>query len=422
MIGTAGTPWAKLKLAIVIPAVGVALVVTACGSSAKAGGSTSSGGSSAASTGAAASASSDSGSSGDELKIGVMTPMTGALAATGKAVVNGMNARINEVNAKGGIQGHKVKLVVGDDQLDPTKAPGVARTLIESDGVLTMNTSGSASASATLPYLQANKVVNIPTNGSTALIAKPDSTYRLFVPAYDVLAPAVVDYAVKTLHKSRIAVAYTPDAVGLPTLAGTKAELAKLGLPLVASVSFSSTATSAAAQAAQLKAANADFVVVIHTPAVASVIIKANEQIGFKPAYGSAYPLANPALPNLMGTALDGRIFFATPFNSPDAATSTDYKASMTALGADPNDTNAVNGYTDADVQIALLTKAVAAAGGKVPTRDQVLAATNGFSLNDNYVKNLTWTATDFTGMKAAQIIGLKDSKFVDVAPFASVG
>jgi branched-chain amino acid transport system substrate-binding protein len=379
------------------------LIVSACGSSG--GGDNSTGGSS---------------SSGD-LVIGVMTPQSGPNAATGKAVVAGVKARIDEANAAGGIQGHKIKLAIGDDQGLPANAPGAARKLVETDKVLAMDTSFSASAAATLPYLKQNKVLNIPTNGSSALIADPASTYRLYVPNYDVLSAAVVKYGVEKLGVKTIAVAYTDDAVGQPTLAGVESEAKSLGVKVVARVTFSATATSAAAQAAQLKQANADMVVLIHVPAVATVVIKANQQVGYNPIYGSAYPMANPILPQLMGKSLDGKIYFATPFVSPDSADAKDYRDGMKKAGANFDDTNALNGFSATDTTLAVLDKAVTAAGGKAPTRQQVLDATNGFTLNDDYVRGLAWTSTVFKGSTKSQITTLKDGKYSSITGFDEV-
>lgn len=407
MVHTSGRAKSKKR---VLAGIGLSamLLVAACGSPTASGADDSSG-------------NTESASSSDELVIGVMTPQTGPQAQTGQAVLSGVQARIDEANAAGGVQGHKIKLAVGDDQGLPANAPAAARKLVETDKVLAMDTSFSASAAATLPYLKANKVLNIPTNGSSALIEDPDSTYRLYVPDYDVLSAAIVKYAVEEKGVKKVAVAYTDDAVGQPTLRGVQKQLETYGMKTVAEVVFSPTATSAAAQAAKLKASGADFVVIIHVPAVASVVLNANEQIGFRPLYGSAYPMANPILPELMGKKLDERILFATPYVSPDSDDATAYREGMQKLDANYADTNAINGYSATNTTIAVLDKAVTAADGKVPTREQVMEATNDFSLDDNYVRGLHWTKTNFKGASEAQIITLKDSKYSSVQDFTEV-
>lgn len=361
-----------------------------------------------------------SGSDTGDLLIGASVAVTGPNAASGFTRF-GAQARFDEVNAAGGIQGHKIVLKVADDQLDPALAPGTYRSLVENDEVLGAGFSGSAVSAAVVPYLKAQKVLAVASNGSTDLIKDPDSTYRLFIPSYKDLAARIVEYAVKDLGKTKIAVAYTPDAVGNPTLEGAKAELARLGMAPVAEVQFSAKATSAAAQAAQLKASGADFVVLNHVAAVASIVIKANEQIGYRPAYGSTFALANPALSGLVGNELDDRIFFATGYTNPDAPESADYRQYVTAAGQDPYNTDIMTGWATADVWVQVLTKAVADAGGKVPTRAQMLAAVNDLIIDTPYVQGVHWTADNFEGMKQARITTMRNGQFVDVQDFRPI-
>lgn len=56
-----------------------------------------------------------------EFVIGVSGPLTGGAAVYGQAVQNGAQLAVDEINANGGLNGYKFKLVVTDDQHDPTK-------------------------------------------------------------------------------------------------------------------------------------------------------------------------------------------------------------------------------------------------------------------------------------------------------------
>ncbi len=69
------------------------------------------------------------------IKIGVNEPLTGAFAASGTYVVNGAKIAADEINAKGGILGKKVELVIEDNKSNPTEAAAVAEKLITSDKV-----------------------------------------------------------------------------------------------------------------------------------------------------------------------------------------------------------------------------------------------------------------------------------------------
>lgn len=356
-----------------------------------------------------------------DIVVGAQLAVTGSSSESGKPQVSGMEARFEEANAAGGIGGHDVVLKVGDDQYDPAKSPGVARQLVESDHAVALLGAGSAPAYAVLPYLASKQVLGISGGGSSVLIDEPNTTYRNTVPSYDRLAAAVTEYAVSRLHMTKIAVAYTSDSVGEPILNGARAQLATHGLEPVAEVSYSATATSAAAQAAKLKESGAEFVVLFHIAAVASVILKANEKIGYQPTYGSLFALANPALIDVMGDVLDNRIYFASHqplVGSEDLAR---MEAACEKYSCDPANSNTITGYMAADAIVNVLEKAVKDNGGKAPTPAQVLAATDGFSLDNDVNKGIEWTSDNFSGGNEAQILVEKDGTFVQAAPFAEL-
>ena len=71
----------------------------------------------------------------DEIVIGVAGPMSADLAAFGEQLRKGAEAAVADVNAKGGVLGKKLRLVVGDDQCDPRKAVKVASDLVQQGAV-----------------------------------------------------------------------------------------------------------------------------------------------------------------------------------------------------------------------------------------------------------------------------------------------
>lgn len=54
--------------------------------------------------------------------IGNIAPMTGALAAYGTAVDNGIRLAASEINAAGGVLGSKIEVVTKDNQFTPAEA------------------------------------------------------------------------------------------------------------------------------------------------------------------------------------------------------------------------------------------------------------------------------------------------------------
>src|SRR3977135_1600293 len=93
------------------------------------------------------------------IKIGVNEPLTGAVAASGNFVVNGAKIAADEINAKGGILGSKIELVIEDNKSNPTEAVAAAEKLIVRDKVPVMMGAWSSTYTlAVMPKLMEYKV------------------------------------------------------------------------------------------------------------------------------------------------------------------------------------------------------------------------------------------------------------------------
>ena len=69
------------------------------------------------------------------IKIGMSMPQTGSLGAGGKAALVALQMWVEDVNAKGGMLGRKVELIVYDDQTNPSLTPGIYTKLLDVDRV-----------------------------------------------------------------------------------------------------------------------------------------------------------------------------------------------------------------------------------------------------------------------------------------------
>jgi len=67
-----------------------------------------------------------------QIKIGVNEPLTGAFAASAHLCRQRRKIAADEINAKGGILGKKIELVIEDNKSNPTEAAAGCRKLINS--------------------------------------------------------------------------------------------------------------------------------------------------------------------------------------------------------------------------------------------------------------------------------------------------
>ncbi len=82
-----------------------------------------------------------------EIVIGLNVPQSGPYSDQGQDQLKAYNLAIDEINAKGGIMGMKIKSTVGDDQTTPSVASDNAQRMIERDGAV-MITGGSSTGTA----------------------------------------------------------------------------------------------------------------------------------------------------------------------------------------------------------------------------------------------------------------------------------
>src|ERR1700733_10047840 len=71
----------------------------------------------------------------DPIRVGLSVSLTGAVAPIGKQVLTSLQIWRDDVNAKGGLLGRQVELVVYDDQSNPANVPQLYTKLIQVDKV-----------------------------------------------------------------------------------------------------------------------------------------------------------------------------------------------------------------------------------------------------------------------------------------------
>jgi branched-chain amino acid transport system substrate-binding protein len=116
----------------------------------------------------------DSGSSSDgPILLGMITPLSGSSAAIGPYMKNGAQLAIDEINAKGGVNGRKLELRTEDGACDAKTATAAANKLVTQKIAVSV---GGYCSGATLPTLpifnKADIPMLIPAANSNELVAQ----------------------------------------------------------------------------------------------------------------------------------------------------------------------------------------------------------------------------------------------------------
>src|SRR5262249_3892813 len=162
------------------------------------------------------------------IKIGMHDPLTGTYAAEGESEVRGAKMALAEINAKGGLLGRKLDLVIEDDAANAGLAAEKAHKLIEQDKVsLLMGAVSSATALSVNQVAHDKGMVYMVTGGHTDPVTGSQchwTTFRVCTTTY-MLAAGLAE----TLYKKFGGKWYfiTPDYAFGHTLQESYAKLLK---------------------------------------------------------------------------------------------------------------------------------------------------------------------------------------------------
>src|SRR6266852_2718538 len=109
----------------------------------------------------------------DPIKIGVIQPLSGPVAASGNYVRMGAEIGRDWINARGGVLGRPIQLLIEDNKSDPKEAATAAEKLIVRDKVpILMGAWGSSMTLAAMPKLEEYGVPMVVETSSAATITK----------------------------------------------------------------------------------------------------------------------------------------------------------------------------------------------------------------------------------------------------------
>jgi len=311
-----------------------------------------------------------------DIKLGVAEALTGPAAKYGVAIKNGFTLASEEINAKGGVNGDKLALVIEDEQGKKEEAINVFKKLIFQDKVLAVfGPTLSNSAFAADPIANAAKVVVFGTsNTADGITAMGPFTFRNSVMEADVL-PVTVKAAVKHFGIKKVAVIYgNDDAFTKSGYDVFKATLEQHKIPVTTTEAYAKGDVDFKAQLTKIKAGNPDAIVCSCLAEEAANIILQTRALGMKQPFIGGNGLNSPKLFEIAKDAGDNTLMGSpwsaenqTPANKAFIAA---YKAKF---GSDP-DQFAAQAY-DAMYIMADAIKSVKLSGNLAKDRDAVRAA-----------------------------------------------
>ena len=223
------------------------------------------------------------------IKVGYLAALTGDYAAYGQTEVNMAKLVVGDINAKGGVLGRPIELVIYETKTRPEDAVNAVRRMVESDKVVAIIGANSSGINiATAPIVNKASVPQISTVGTNPLVTvdskgkvRPYSFRICFTDPYQGALGA--ELAMTTLKKDKAAILYN---VGSDYAQGLREFFTKsykaLGGKIVVDEGYRETDVDFRAQLTKLKDSGANALFLPGMGKDMALIIKQAKELGLK--------------------------------------------------------------------------------------------------------------------------------------------
>jgi len=224
-----------------------------------------------------------------EIRIGYIPDLTGPSARGCRGHLWGITHYLDEVNARGGIHGRKIKLFIQDGKYNPSIGMSAFKKLVLKEKVFAMIANmGSASVKAQLPLIEKYGIPLIAPAVQSWWISHPPNKYifsTMLSQGY--CARVLIDYVVKDLgdKQPRMGVLFVNTELGHASLKEIRAQAEMYGFPVSAEIGYTPGTVSLSGQIAKLKAADVDYVMLCSITTGAVYACKEAAKLDWKPQF-----------------------------------------------------------------------------------------------------------------------------------------
>ncbi len=196
------------------------------------------------------------------IKIANIVELSGAGATSGTNFKNGVELAAAEINAGGGILGHKIELSTADTQSNPGVAKGLAVKAIDDDVFAVFGPVFSGSIMVSMNETKRAEIPNF-TGGEAAAITKQGNPY-IFRTSFtqDTAMPKVARYIAQNLKAKTVALIYVNNDYGKGGREALMKALEPTGVKITADISSEQNQVDFSAPVLKAKQSGADVIFV----------------------------------------------------------------------------------------------------------------------------------------------------------------
>lgn len=353
----------------------------------------------------------------ENIKVGAILAVTGPASFLGGPEARTLEMLVADINAKGGMNGKQVELIVKDSAGNPEKAVSFAKQLIEEEKVLAIIGPSTSGETMQIKKIAEDGKTPLLSCAAAEVIVDPVASYVFKTPQKDSDAVKMIYKEMNKLGLVNIAVLADNTGFGKAGLEQLEKIAPEFGIKIVEKESYDTKDSDLTAPVAKIKA-NKDVQAIVNwsvAPAQ-SIVVKNIRQAGWSVPIFQSHGFGNIKFVEAAGAAAEGVIFPAgrlliasdLPADNPQKALLVQYKKNYEEKYKENVSTFGGHAY-DAFV---ILEAAVKVGGND---RDKVRAAIEGLQNIPGTAGVFSFSAKDHNGLTidAFQMMTVKDGKFV---------
>ncbi len=242
----------------------------------------------------------------DNIKIGTFLAVTGGASFLGDPELKTLQMYIEELNAKGGIDGRQLELVHYDTKGKAKDAVSFAKRLIKKDQVdVIVGGSTSGSTMAVMPEVKKAGIPFISLAGSVKII-KPIQKWTFKMPHTDAMAAAKIFGDMKKRGFTKIALISGNGGFGKSGHAQSLALAPQYGIEVVVDESYGKKDTDMTAQLSKVRGSGAQAILNFGFGSGPAIVTKNVKQLGLDLPLYQSHGVASKKYIDLAGDAAEG--------------------------------------------------------------------------------------------------------------------
>jgi branched-chain amino acid transport system substrate-binding protein len=241
--------------------------------------------------------------------IGAIFSTSGSGSNLGVPEENTVKMLVADINAKGGINGHNLSVIIYNDDSTPDTAKSMAEKLIQQDKVLAII--GPTTSGCTLAILDTVNTANVTlvSCAASAAITTPVTSWVFKTPQTDKQVVREIYAYLQKQGIKKVAIITATSSFGVGGRTYLLSEAANFNISLVADQTFDSADTSMIPQLTLIKGTDAQAVVCWDTDKASAAVAKDMKTLNFGISLYCSHGIASQAFIDAAGDAANGVIF-----------------------------------------------------------------------------------------------------------------